>query len=129
MSSAVPLQNKAVTFHEHTLSFYFIFKGKLTPPQAGHLGTSFWMNKSGGRKVEILIAYVCAQSSQTLSLSPRTVAHQASLCNEFSKEKYWNEWPFPSPGDLPDPGIIPACLASPALTSRFFTTELCRVKL
>ena len=34
------------------------------------------------------------------------------------------EWvPFPTPGDLPDPGIEPMSLASPALSGRFFTTE------
>ena len=39
----------------------------------------------------------------------------------FSWQEYWNRLPFPSPGDLPDPGIEPA---SPALASRFFTNEL-----
>ena len=38
----------------------------------------------------------------------------------FSRQEYWSGLPFPSPGDLPDPGIK---LASPALASRFFTTE------
>ncbi|KAM7232683.1 hypothetical protein CapIbe_017444, partial [Capra ibex] len=38
---------------------------------------------------------------------PWTVAHQASLSLEFSKGKYWNELPFPSPGELPDPGMEP----------------------
>ena len=35
-------------------------------------------------------------------------------------EEYWNGLPFPSPGDLPDTGIKPASLASPALAGRFF---------
>ena len=34
-----------------------------------------------------------------------TVAHQASLSIGFSREEYWSGLPFPSPGDLPDPGI------------------------
>jgi len=38
----------------------------------------------------------------------------------FSKQEYWSGLPFPSPGDLPDPGIEPA---SPELAGRFFTTE------
>ena len=38
----------------------------------------------------------------------------------FSRQEYWSELPFPSPGDLPDPGIE---LASPALAGGFFTTE------
>ena len=39
---------------------------------------------------------------------------------EFSSEEYWSGLPFPSPGDLPDPGIQHA---SPALAGGFFTTE------
>ena len=37
----------------------------------------------------------------------RTVAHQAPLSMGFSKQEYWSEYPFPSPMDLPDPGINP----------------------
>ena len=40
-----------------------------------------------------------------------TVAHQASLSIGFSREEYWSGLPFPSPGDLPDPGIEPGSLA------------------
>ena len=36
---------------------------------------------------------------------PWTVAHQAPLSMEFFRHEYWNGLPFPSPGDLPDPGI------------------------
>ena len=39
---------------------------------------------------------------------------------EFSRQEYWIGLPFPSPGDLPDPGIEPR---SPALAGGFFTTE------
>ena len=41
---------------------------------------------------------------------------------EFSRQEYWSRLPFPSPGDLPDPGIKSASLASPALSGGFFTT-------
>jgi len=34
---------------------------------------------------------------------------------EFPRQEYWSELPFPSPGDLPNPGIEPGSLASPAL--------------
>ena len=44
--------------------------------------------------------------------TPWTVARQAPLSVEFSRQEYWSGLPFPSPGDLPDPGIKPA---SPAL--------------
>ena len=42
---------------------------------------------------------------------------------EFSRQEYWSGLLFPSSGDVPDPGIQPASLASPALAGRFFTTE------
>ena len=47
-----------------------------------------------------------------LSATPWTVAHQASLSMEFSKQEYWSGVPFSSPGDLPNPEIE---LGSPAL--------------
>ena len=49
-----------------------------------------------------------------------TVVHQASLSMGFSKQEYWSGLPFPSPGDLPDPGIKPAF---PALQSNSLPTE------
>ena len=36
-----------------------------------------------------------------------TIAYKAPLSMEFSRQEYWNGLPFPSPGDLPDPGIKP----------------------
>ena len=50
-----------------------------------------------------------------------TVACQAPLSMEFSKQEYRNELPLPAPGDLPGPGIEPRSLASPALPVGFFT--------
>ena len=47
---------------------------------------------------------VCLLSRSVLSES---VAHQALLSMEFSRQEYWSELPFSSPGDLPDPGIKP----------------------
>ena len=44
--------------------------------------------------------------------TPRTVARQSSPSIRFSGQEYWSGLPFPSPGDLPDPGIE---LGSPAL--------------
>ena len=40
-------------------------------------------------------------------LTPWTVAHQAPLSMEFSRQEYWSGLPFPSPGYLPDPGVKP----------------------
>ena len=47
-----------------------------------------------------------------LFVTPWTVAYQASPSMGFSRQEYWSGLPFPSPGDLPNPGIEPG---SPAL--------------
>ena len=54
-------------------------------------------------------------------MTPWTVAHQAPLSMGFSRQKYQNGLPFPSPGDLPDLGIEPR---SPALEADSLLTEL-----
>jgi len=46
-----------------------------------------------------------------LFAAPWTVAHQAPLSMGFSRQEYWSGLPFPSPGDLPNPGIKPGSLA------------------
>ena len=54
-------------------------------------------------------------------MTPWAVAHQAPLSVRFPRQEPWSGLPFPSPGDLPDPGIEPE---SPALAGReFFTAE------
>ena len=58
-----------------------------------------------------------------LFVTPWTVAHQASLSMGFSRQEYWRGLSFHSPGDLPDPGIKPVSLKSPALADCFFTTR------
>ena len=50
-----------------------------------------------------------------------TVARQAPLSMRFSRQECWNGLPFPTPGDLPDPGIEPESLVSSALVGGFFT--------
>ena len=55
--------------------------------------------------------------------TPRTVAHQASLSIGFSRQEYWSGLPFPSPGELPDPGTEPMHPVPPALAGDFSTTE------
>ena len=65
---------------------------------------------------------MCGLSHVRLFATQWTVAHQAPLSMEFSRQEYWSGLPFPTPGDLPEPGIKTASLASPALTGRFFTT-------
>ena len=51
---------------------------------------------------------------------PWTVAHQAPPSMGFSRQEFWSGLPFPSPGDLPDPGIEPR---SPALQADTSTSE------
>ena len=61
-----------------------------------------------------LVAESCA-----ILVTPWTVAHKAPLPMGFPRQE-WSGLSFPSPGDLPNPGIEPA---SPALAEGFFTTE------
>ena len=49
--------------------------------------------------------------------------HLASLSIRFPRQEYRSGLPFPSPGDLPDPGIKPTSFISPALADGFFTTS------
>ena len=55
-----------------------------------------------------------------LFATPWTVAQQAPPSMEFSRQEYWSGLPFPSPGDLPDPGIEPG---SPALQADALPSE------
>ena len=66
-----------------------------------------WTNCGGGGG---LVAKLCP----TLVI-PWTAARQAPLSTGFSKQEYWSGLPFPSPGNLPSPGIEPTSLTSPTL--------------
>ena len=50
--------------------------------------------------------------------TPWTVACQSPLSMGFSRDEYWSGLSFPPPRDLPDPGVEPESLASPALAGR-----------
>ena len=68
-----------------------------------------------------IFVYICANQSLNcvqLFVTPWTVAHPAPLSLGFPE--YWSGLPFPTPGDLPNPGTEPL---SPALAGGFFTTE------
>ena len=75
-----------------------------------------WMN------VFVCVCVLCMISPVLLFSTPWTVAHQAPLSMEFPSQEYWSGLPFPPPGGLPDPGMEPVSLASPALTGRCSTT-------
>ena len=71
------------------------------------------MNLKKRKKVKLL-------SRVRLFATPWTVAHQASLSMGFSRQEHWSGLPFPSPGDLPDPGIEPR---SPTLQADALPSE------
>ena len=54
-------------------------------------------------KAKVNVLFICVRHFAT----SWTVAHQAPLPTEFSRQEYWSGLPFPSLGDLPDPGIEP----------------------
>ena len=59
---------------------------------------------------------LCSAVSDSVTLW--TESHQVPLSMEFFRQEYWNELPFPTPGDLSNPGIEHV---SPALAGRFFS--------
>ena len=64
---------------------------------------------------------MCSVTQPCLTLhDPVDLAHQTPLSMEFFRHGSWSRFPFPTPGDLPDPGVEPG---SPALADGFFTTE------
>ena len=91
------------------------FNGKELP--VGFLIRNYWHGVACG---------VCTQSDPA---TPWTVAHQAPLSMGFPRREYWSGLAFPSSGDLPNPGIKPLSLVSPALVSGFFTNWASRETL
>ena len=91
------------------------------------LASGFFTNVPPGKPSLCIYIYLygggggsVAKSCPTLG-TPWTVAHQAPLSIEFSRQEYWSRLPLPSPGDLSYPGIEPG---SPALQADFLPTEL-----
>ena len=66
---------------------------------------------------------MCMLSRVPLFAIPWTIAHQASLSMGFSRQEHWSGLPFPSPGDLPAPGIKLASPVSPTLAGGFCITK------
>ena len=71
----------------------------------------------------VCVCVFCLLSCVRFFETPWTVARQAPLSIQFPRREYWSALPCPTPGDLPDPGIKPVSLASPALASGFLTTS------
>ena len=76
------------------------------------LGEAYGWSLGGGTE-DVWITYRAtlwkwkSLSCVSLFSMPWTVAHQAPLSVEFCRQEYWSGWPFPSPGDLPNPEIEP----------------------
>ena len=64
-----------------------------------------------------------ANSCPTLVIPGTVAARFFSLSMGFSRQEYWSGLPFPSPGDLPNLGMEPVSLRSPALAGGFFTAS------
>ena len=81
-------------------------------------------NISRDRKSSLGTLASAGMSAEPLVMSDSanlwTVAHQAPPSMGFSRQEHWSELPFPSPGELPNPGIKPTSLT---LAHRFFITE------
>ena len=86
--------------------------------------TRTWLCRGSfkSKSSHIYIMAACSAISDSLQ-PPWTVANQAPLSAGFSRQEYWSGLPFPPPRNLPDPGIKPASLASPAWAGGFYTAE------
>ena len=69
---------------------------------------------------ELVCVRMCAQFCLTLC-NPKDCSPPDSFVMEFSRQEYWSGLSFPASGDLPELGIEPKSLASPALAGGFFT--------
>ena len=86
-----------------------------------------WSGSSENTKQDKYQLFICVYTCMLrrfsrvwLFVTPWTVAHQAPLSMGFSRQEYWSGLLFPSPGNLPDPGIEPR---SPALEADVLTSE------
>ena len=80
------------------------------------LGDDVWRKRIAQTWSEVLVTQSCSSLCNTMDCSPP----QVPLSMGFSRKKYWSGLPFPSPGDLPNPGIESA---SPALQADSLTPE------
>ena len=99
------------------------FKKQQKPKGHSDIPFSYWKQEIK-LMWELHSQYLCRVLSYVwLFTAPWTVAHQSPLPMGFSRQEYWSGLPFPTPENLPDPGIELMSLASPALAGRFFTTK------
>ena len=86
---------------------------------AFHGGSSVLKGRQFGTKTLALPTFcTCILSRARLSVTPWTIAHQSTLSLGFSRQEYSCGLPFPSPGDLPNPGIEPSSPVAPSIGRR-----------
>ena len=109
-------------FLQEESSYFMVLMTSVPSPQLGTAYPPTWSFVQvcvwGGRW-----GWGGACSAMLESATPWTVAHQAPLSIEFSRQEHWSKLPFPPSGDLPDPRIKPTSPVSSALAGRFLTTE------
>ena len=88
-------------------------------PKVMQLGSSSGLG-FGSKQPDSKDHGLCMLSHVPLFATLWTETRQAPLFMGFSRQEYWSGLPFPSPGDLPDTGMEPGSLATPALAGRFF---------
>ena len=106
------LEEHLLRFSSEKLSHRFKFSQ--TPRFVSETDAVIWLINQ-----KFLLSRSKSQLCPTL-VTPRTLARQAPLSMEFSRQEYWSGQPFPSPGDLPNQGIKPG---SPALQADFLPAE------
>ena len=74
-----------------------------------HIYPVLWSPKAHTVPVYIACVLSCSVTSDCFA-TPQMVARQAPLSMGFPRQEYWSVLPFPTPGDLPDPGIEPCLL-------------------
>jgi len=84
---------------------------------------SWTIKKAECWRIDVFELVLSHFSHVWLFATPWIPARQAPLSMGFSRQEYWSGLPFPSPGDLPNPGIEPTSFMSPELAGRFFTTK------
>ena len=95
----------------------YLTSGSITKLQSStETGSGVWTVVCESRMFSV--AKSCPTLWDTMDCSP-----PGSSAMEFSRQEHWNGLPFPTPGNLPNPGIEPTSPASPALAGAFFTTE------
>ena len=98
------LQEKAL----HLLASFLLFCQVLSQWGISNSSRTFSAISPGlGIKLKVKVKSL---SHVRVFVTPWTVAHQAPPSMESSRQEYWSGWPFPSPGDLPNPGTEPRSL-------------------